>query len=139
MVKAKHKELLSLGMTFLHQFNEEHPEKEYMDVRESLEMLGKQAKVTLGNQAEAVKYGTACSLKLTEVSGQEEIDANLLLLSIGLVGLLMEDDFFKGSRAMTVKRLYWGIYNKIESYHQFTDQFRNSNKLIAKLEDKYNE
>lgn len=73
--------------------------------------------------------------KMIKVVANKEVVANSLILSIGSLMLLIEDNYFKGSRDMAIKRLTNDIYKDIEKVESGTQSFRDANMIISKLDE----
>ena len=74
--------------------------------------------------------------KLSIITEHEDVTANALILSTGFLSLALEEDYLKGSQAMTAKRIGNDIYTKVEDNLNDKDMIRISNKLIAEYQDK---
>ena len=132
MLTEKQKEYLVLGTAFITEYNEDQPTDS--DIKELLQFLGQQCNLYIKNKDNVIKYTESAYVKLFDLTEGKDVTANLLCLAVGFVMLLLEEDVFKGSNLLKVKRLTNSIFNKLEQ-SQKLETLMTTNKLVAKFKD----
>lgn len=128
----RQKELLVLATHFYTEWNDSS-DSPLKDFKELISVANKNSKKITDN--EIIKLLESGYAKLHDITSGKDITANALILSLGCLMLLLEDMYFKGSTAMTVRRLALSLYKDIEKEEQSSEGFRNANKLISQYDD----
>jgi len=134
-MKNKVKQFMALGVGYLDQYIEENDVKDGY-IRELYEFTRRDLFALHDkNQQQVIRSIDTVLDTIIELQG-EEIEANLLALSISAFFIVYELEYWKGSKNLKAKRLLWGIYNDIEKYNSSTIGFYNSNELVSRLDYK---
>ena len=133
----KVKELLVLATHFYTEWRDGTSIKEDKELRDLMKTVAETSKKYIVNEQDIANCIESVYKKLEHITSGKEVEANAIILSLGSIMLLLEDNIFKGSSDMKVKRISNSLYNEIEAIDSSKSGFRNANKLIGQLDNIY--
>jgi len=128
------REYLILAVAYMVEYQEEQDID--AELKELYDFLAKEAYFSCNkNMNTSIKVAKDVTEKLESLYKDNDVTANLLCLALNLCMLLVEDDAFKGSKGMKLKRLTISLYNRLSDVQNGNEGFKNSNRIISRLED----
>ena len=130
------KQLFSLALSFAQQFLDDQKES-HTEVNEFIDFI--KLNNNINTQDGAVEEVSNVHKILMEITKNEDVNANSLLIAVSSALYIYESGYWKGSKGLKSLRVSNCVYDKLEGLIGSEKQFRNTNELIGKLHKKFTE
>lgn len=105
------------------------------NLKEMEKTLGKIVKKHVRSEEETFTIVEEQYKIMNKITNGIDVDANLIGLATGFIFLLMEEEAFKGSVAMTMKRTSLQAYNVLEKQIIDSRELTSTNRLIRDIDE----
>ena len=130
----KEKQLLFLSFFFMQMYLEEHKEKRYKDIKKLIGTLGK---LSSNYRDELEPQLEKAYLHLNKITKGEDIECNVLILSLGLASILVEYSNLDKPISDKIFKLGTKIYNNVVESQGDTQAFKNTEVIVSKFTKEY--